>query len=244
MPQYQYQPQHHRPPHSRFLSILFLLLLTLHLQSRSNGDLIIMGAAAFRFTAQPGRKCFTAELPEPGRYIVHYRMPRSLTPLVSVAVSTRNGRALLEHPTAVPNARDVITVNEANDNTIAVCFHISSKAPLTAAAMHITLDVMDAEEAELTRQKRQSYSTSSPIGVGVGKASGAMQQMQYIFNTVMQIRLVYIRLLSVDEDIRYSFDDMNAVAWLYVYLFAAVALLIALVGYFRLRLYFLRRKYI
>ncbi|KAH9597326.1 GOLD domain [Trypanosoma melophagium] len=234
-----------RRPHSPSLFLLLLLLLLLPYTLQHNkGDAVVLGASAFRFTARPGRKCFTAELPEAGRYVLHYRLPRSLAPLVSVAASTRDGRPLLEHEVARPNAHDVISVDAQSDRTIAVCFRVADKAPLAAAAMHITLDVLDAEEAELTRQKRQSYSTSSPIGVGVGKASGAMQQMQYIFNTVMQIRYAYVRLLGVDEDMQYSFDEMNAVAWVYVYVFAAVAVIIALVGYFRLRLYFLRRKYI
>ncbi|KEG10519.1 hypothetical protein DQ04_03621040 [Trypanosoma grayi] len=201
-----------------------------------------MPARGFRFTARPGRKCFTEQLQEPGRYELHYKMARSLTPFVSVAVTAPGGRAVVEHDVARPDAKEIVTIDTAG--SIAVCFNVAEKAPLSASSLNITLEIMDAEDAELTRQKRQSYSTSSPIAVGVGKASGAMQQMQYIFDTMMRIRYAYISLMRVDDEMRYSFNDMDAVAWTYVYVFGAVALTITLVMYFRLRQYFRVRKYI
>ncbi|RNF14220.1 uncharacterized protein Tco025E_05907 [Trypanosoma conorhini] len=201
-----------------------------------------MAAEGFRFTARPGRKCFTEDLPEAGRYELHYKMTRSLTPFVSVGVSAPGGRVIVEHATAQADAKEIFAVERKGE--IAVCFNVAEKARYSATSFNVTLEVTDAEDAELTRQKRQTYSTSSAIAVGVGKASGALQQMDYIFRTALRIRFAVTSLMAADADIRYSLKEMNEVAWNYVYVFAAMATLISLATYFRLRQYFQLRKYI
>ncbi|RNF04916.1 hypothetical protein TraAM80_04985 [Trypanosoma rangeli] len=204
--------------------------------------LLPMPVEGIRFTARPGRKCFTETLPEAGRYELHYKMARSLTPFVSVGVSAPGGRVIMEHAMAQADAKEIVTVENRGD--IAICFNVAEKARHSATSFNVTLEVMDAEDAELTRQKRQSYSTSSVIAVGAGKASGALQQMDYIFHTMLRIRFAFTDLMDSDEDIRHSFKKMNAVVWKYVYVFAAMATLISLVTYFRLRHHFQLRKYI
>ncbi|PBJ79853.1 hypothetical protein BCY84_02273 [Trypanosoma cruzi cruzi] len=206
------------------------------------GVLVPMVAEGFRFTARPGRKCFTEELPEAGRYELHYKMSRSLTPFVSVGVSAPDGSVVVEHEMAQADAKEIVTVDSRGD--IAICFTVAEKARHSATSFNVTLELMDAEDAELTRQKRQVYSTSSAIAVGVGKASGAIQQMDYIFHTTMRIRLAFVSLTRMEDDVRYFFKEMKAVSWNYVYIFAAVATLIFFITYFRLRQYFQVRKYI
>ncbi|KAG8345980.1 putative emp24 gp25L p24 family GOLD [Trypanosoma vivax] len=197
---------------------------------------------AFRFTATPGRKCYTEQLPGQGQYYLHYKMARSFTPFVSVTVTSSSGRSLLEHDVAKSSAREIFSVEK--QDTIAVCFKVSKKAPHSSASMNITLEVLDAEDAELTMQKKRSYSMSTPVALGVGKKSGAMQQMEYIMEITTHIRFDYLSLIAVDEDMRYSLKEMNAIAWNYVYVFAGMAMLICLVSYLRLRHFFKTRKYI
>ncbi|CBH17507.1 emp24/gp25L/p24 family/GOLD, putative [Trypanosoma equiperdum] len=210
-----------------------LLLLTI---------LVAQGAKGFRFTVNPGRKCFTEEVPEAGRYYLQYKMTRSLTPFVAVAVTTSGGASLVVHNVAKTDAREIFELNQ--DRKIAICFKVSPKAVHSATSMNITLELMDAEEAELTRQKRQSYSTTNPTALGIGKASGALRQMHYIRDTTTRIRFDFLSLLAVDEDVRYSLNEMNAVAWNYVYVFAFVSSIICCATYLRLRHFFTTKKYI
>ncbi|KAK7194178.1 emp24/gp25L/p24 family/GOLD [Novymonas esmeraldas] len=199
------------------------------------------GAAAFRFTLVPGKvKCFTSEQPEGGRYELRYRMTRSLTPLVSVAVTSRGGRVLMEHEVAKPDAKEIITVNR--NSLISICFHTAEKATVAAVSLNVTLDIIDAEDAELTRMKKQSYSTSSPITLGAGKGSGAMQQMQYIYDTLVSTRASFVSLTRADEDIRYSLAEAERYSWMLVYAFLGLGILVTLGSVFRLRAFMKKVK--
>ncbi|KAG5503980.1 hypothetical protein GH5_04839 [Leishmania sp. Ghana 2012 LV757] len=194
------------------------------------------GAQAFRFSVVPGRvKCFTSEHPEGGRYELRYRMMRSLTPFVSVAVTSRGGRVLMEHELAKPDAREIISVNA--DGLISICFHTSEKAAKAAVSTNVTLDIVDAEDAELTRMKKRSYSTTSPITLGAGKGSGSMQQMQYIYETFASLRLCFVSLTRADEDIRYSLMEAEHFLWIFVYVFVGLGVLITLGSFARLRIF-------
>ncbi|CAJ1026829.1 putative emp24/gp25L/p24 family/GOLD [Leishmania utingensis] len=199
------------------------------------------GAHAFRFSVVPGKvKCFTSEQPEGGRYELRYRMMRSLTPFVSVAVTSRGGRVLMEHEFAKPDAKEIVVVNA--NSLISVCFHTSEKASKAAVSTSVTLDIVDAEDAELTRVKKQSYSTSSPITLGAGKGSGAIQQMQYIYETFASMRMALVSLTRADEDIRYSLMEAERFSWLFVYIFVGIGALITLGSFVRLRTFMKKRK--
>lgn len=200
-----------------------------------------IGAHAFRFTLQPRKvKCFTSEQPEGGRYELRYRMVRSLTPFVSVAVTSRSGRVLMEHETAQPDAKEIITVKQ--NSVISICFHTAEKAAAAATSLNVSLDIVDAEDAELTRMKKQSYSTSSPITLGSGKGSGAMQQMRYIYDTIAATRGSFISLTRVDEDVRYSLMEAERFSWTFVYVFVGFGIAIAVGSFVRMRLFMRKMK--
>lgn len=195
---------------------------------------------AFRFTLVPGKvKCFTNEQPEGGRYEVRYRMMRSLTPFVSVAVTSRGGRVLMEHEMAHADAKEIVTLNK--NGMMSICFHTAEKAAVAAVSMNVTLDIVDAEDAELTRMKRQRYSTSSPIALGAGKGSGALQQMQYISKTLVTTRASFLSLARADEDIQYSLREAERFSWIFVYVFVGVGILITAALFMRLR-YFMKKS--
>ncbi|KAG5477737.1 hypothetical protein LSCM1_05035 [Leishmania martiniquensis] len=199
------------------------------------------GAHAFRFRAVPGKvKCFTSEHPEGGRYELRYRMMRSLTPFVSVAVTSRGGRVLMEHEIAKPDAKEIISIG--TDSLISICFHTSERAAIAAVSTNVTLDIVDAEDAELTRMKKQSYSTTTPITLGAGKGSGSLQQMQYIYGTFASLRWCFVTLTRADEDIRYSLMEAERFSWIFVYLFVGLGVLITLGSFVRLRVFMKRAK--
>ncbi|AYU79171.1 emp24/gp25L/p24 family/GOLD [Leishmania donovani] len=199
------------------------------------------GAQAFRFSVVPGKvKCFTSEQPEGGRYELRYRMMRSLTPFVSVAVTSRGGRVLMEHELAKPDAKEIVSVGK--DSLISICFHTSEKAAKAAVSTNVTLDIVDAEDAELTRMKKQSYSTSSPITLGAGKGSGSMQQMQYIYETFASMRMCFVSLTRADEDIRYSLMEAERLSWIPVYIFLGLGVLMILGTFVRLQMFMHKMK--
>jgi hypothetical protein len=196
--------------------------------------------SAFRFTLVPGKvKCFTNEQPEGGRYEIRYRMMRSLTPFVSVAVTSRGGRVLMEHEVAKPDAKEIITLPK--NGLMSICFHPAKKAAIAAVSMNVSLDIVDAEDAELTRMKRQSYSTSSPIALGAGKGSGALQQMQYIFDTLVATRMSFVALTKADEDIQFSLREAERFSWTFVYVFVGLGVIITVSTFARLR-HFMKKK--
>lgn len=200
-------------------------------------------ADAFRFSLVPGKvKCFTSQIQEDGRYEVRYFMARSLSPLVSVSVTSPGGRILFEHEIAKPSAKEIVTVKQEGD--IAICFNTAAKASLTATSLNVTLEVVDAEDAELTRMKKQTYSTSSPIALGAGQGSGALRQMEYIFRMVTQIRYSFSYLMHADEDMRFAFRDAEKLSWVMVYIFVGIALAITLTTFFRLKRFMAVKKII
>ncbi|KAG5503426.1 hypothetical protein JKF63_05565 [Porcisia hertigi] len=218
-------------PRSVFLCITVALVIVLFFTGGCSTD-----AHAFRFTLVPGkRKCFTSEQPEGGRYELRYRMVRSLTPFVSVAVTSRGGRVLMEHETAMSDAKEIITVHK--NSLISICFHTAQKAEAAAVSTNVTLDIVDAEDAELTRRKKQSYSTSSPITLGTGKGSGAMQQMHYIYETIATIRMSLMSLTRADEDIRFSLMEAERFSAMFVYIFLGIGVLVTLSSFCRLRMF-------
>lgn len=196
---------------------------------------------AFRFTLTPGKiKCFTNEIQEPGRYEFRYRMVRSLSPFVSISVTSPGGRVLLEHEVAKPDAKEILALKKAG--TIGICFNTAPKAKDAATSLNVTLDIIDAEDAELTRMKKQSYTTSSPIALGAGKGSAAMQQMQYIFKTVIRARMSLVSLMRVDEDMRYAMAQTESQSWKAVYAFVFISAVITLATFVRLRMFMSKRK--
>lgn len=198
-------------------------------------------AAAFRFTLVPGKvKCFTSEQPEEGRYELRYRMSRSLIPFVSVAVTTPGGRVLMEHEVAKLDAREIITLKQAT--VMSICFNTAAKAKIASVSLNVTLDIIDAEDAELTRLKKQSYSTSSPIALGAGKGSGALQQMKYIFETMMFARGSFVSLNRAEEDIRFSLKEAETMSWILVYIYVAISIVVIALLYMRLRKFMVKRK--
>ncbi|KPI86979.1 hypothetical protein ABL78_3970 [Leptomonas seymouri] len=223
------------PHEMRRACLLLLLAFTLALLVRHTD------VEAFRFTLVPGKvKCFTNEQPEGGRYEIHYRMMRSLTPFVSVAVTSRGGRVLMEHEVAKPDAKEIVTLNK--NGLMSICFHTAEKAAVAAVSMNVSLDIVDAEDAELTRMKRQSYSTSSAIALGAGKGSGALQQMQYIFDTLITTRMSFTALTKADDDIQFSLREAERFSWVFVYIFVGIGVLITLISFVRLRYYMKGKK--
>ncbi|CCW62524.1 unnamed protein product [Phytomonas sp. EM1] len=188
--------------------------------------------AAFRFTLVPGKvKCFTYDALEAGRYEMRYRMTTSLSPFVSVSVTSASGRALVEHQPAIPDAKEIFELKSIG--VIAICFNPSAKAE-RATSLNVTLDVVDAEDAELTRVKKQSYSTSSPIALGVGKGSGALRQMRYINDALTKIRLYMVTLAQYDKDIEISIHIVEKWAWKLLAGFATVGLVLLSISYLRM----------
>ncbi|CCD11810.1 unnamed protein product [Trypanosoma congolense IL3000] len=214
---------------------LFLLLFCAVLPA-------LRGAESFRFTSKPGKKCFTEEVPEAGRYHLYYKMTRSLTPFVAVSVTTADGRVVVEHHMARADAQEILDIK--HERKLAICFTVSPKALHSASSFNITLELMDAQDAEFERQRRERRSTSNPAALGTAQSSGSLLQMHYIIDMATRIRFDFLSLISVDEDMRYSLNEVNAEAWNYVYLFAFISLLICTVTYARLRHFFKTKKYI
>lgn len=188
---------------------------------------------AFRFTIVPGTlKCFTHPVPEEGRYELRYRMANSLAPFVSVSVTSSTGRILLEHEVATPSAKELF--NLPNAGTVAVCFNSAQKAA-GATSLHVSLNIINAEDAELTRMKKQSYSTSSPISLGVGKGSAALRQMKYIDSMIKEIRMCMNTVIACDLQLVYALEVTRVWMWRLLYVFTLLACTIVLVNYYRLR---------
>ncbi|KPA79117.1 hypothetical protein ABB37_05632 [Leptomonas pyrrhocoris] len=224
------------PPHIMRQACLLVLLTCVLVLLTSH-----TGVDAFRFTLVPGKvKCFTNDQPEGGRYEIRYRMMRSLTPFVSVAVTSRGGRVLMEHEVAKADAKEIVTLNK--NGLMSICFHTAEKAAVAAVSMNVSLNIVDAEDAELTRMKRQRYSTSSPIALGAGKGSGALQQMQYIFNTMMATRMSFVALTKADEDIQFSLREAERFSWIFVYVFVGIGAIITFVSFMRLRSFMKKKK--
>lgn len=196
--------------------------------------------SAFRFTVVPGTlKCFTNDPHEEGRYELRYRMANSLAPFVSVSVTSASGRVLLEHEPAKPDAKSIFSLKHRS--TIAICFNVAPRAEL-ATSLNVTLNILDAEDAELTRMKKQSYTTSSPIALGAGQGSGALRQMQYIADTLRQMRFSVISASMSDKDVTISIRAVEDVAWKSVYVLVGGMLLITVVNYLRLRRFLVKNK--
>lgn len=197
---------------------------------------------AFRFSIVPGTtKCFTNDPPEEGRYELRYRMTSGLAPFVSVSVTAASGRVLLEHEPAKPDTKTIFNLKQRG--TIAICFNSNIKAA-TATSLNVTVSVVDAEDAELTRMKKQSYSTSSPIALGAGQGSGSLRQMKYIGDMLRQMRHSIIAAASFDKDVAISVTAAEKVACKTIYAFGGGAVVIMAINYWRLRRYMYRNKFI
>ncbi|EPY27595.1 hypothetical protein STCU_05672 [Strigomonas culicis] len=169
-------------------------------------------------------------------------MARSLSPFVSVSITSPGGRVLLEHEPAKERAREVLQIKRTGN--IGICFNVAAKAASGAVSLNVTLNVEDAEDAERTRTTKASYSRTSPVSIGAVKGSGAYRQMKYITKALTGIRRTYTALSDDDNGMRYSIVEAESNTWIVTYIFVTIAIITNVVNFVRLRRVMKRYKLI
>jgi p24 family protein delta-1 len=196
------------------------------------------GVSAFTFNPIAGdKKCFTFELLEHNRYEIKYRMARSLTPFVTVALTGPQSVKMFSHPAAFEESNEVFTTMEAGE--YAVCFNVNSKAAVSASRMDILFELMDERDAVGMRQRLTARNAQKAIAT---ENSPSLAQASYIESAVESIHRDIQYLKQREADMRNTNEDTNTRAWAFTIITIAVVVASTFLRHYKLKSFLIKKK--